>query len=174
MIFYVILLIAQQYIMMKKPLFYISTKYYTYGPYQSQVNRSQDITQSDQEFIPKANWFPGMLHAISIGNMNLFELISDCEEWLGSSQLELRIWIQEQSKKNEPLRFPFLINDNENLSKEELASKIMSHIKNGSDDMFFLPSLPINPCIEEDHKKESSVLFNLRKTSIISFPTALA
>ena len=79
----------------------------------------------------------------------------------------------EQARKHEPLKFPIFLEIDENISKEDLAGKIMDHLIYGSSDMIFLPTLPVNPHIKQDHKKKSSPLFKLQMVPRI-FPTALA
>jgi hypothetical protein len=155
---------------MNKTPFHISLEKYVYGPYKPKTNSH---STDNRGAVSKAIWFPEILHLIPVGNMNLFQLVAGFEKELGPNQRELKKWILEQAHKQEPLRIPVLLGKtNQNLSKEKLAKKIMNHIKNGSDEMIFLPTLPVNPHIEQD-RKESSDLFDLHKVPRI-FPTALA
>lgn len=173
MIFDVIILKVKKYIM-KPKFFYTSPEEFIFGPYTpAQIGRPKPHPFSEEEVEKRAKWFPAILHAIPVGNFNLFQVVSGSPNELGPNQTKLKEWILEQARKHEPLKFPIFLEIDENISKEDLAGKILDHLFYGSSDMIFLPTLPVNPHIKQDHKKESSWLFKLHRIPRI-LPTALA
>jgi hypothetical protein len=163
---------------MKKNLFWLSPEEYILGPYQPEAKPEAEIHQTEPEFKPRVSWFPELLHAIPVGKFNLFQLVAGSENELRPNQKKLKEWICGQSQKHEPLKFPVFIEElffdpEDQNAKEELAGKIIAHLKEGSMEMIFLPTLPVNPHLKQDHKKESSWLFKQHQVPII-FPTALA
>ncbi len=154
---------------MKSRFFYMSPEELVFGPYTpAQIGRSKPHPFPEQKVEKRAKWFPAILHAIPVGKLNLFQVVSGSPNELGPNQTKLKEWILEQARKHEPLKFPIFLEIEEDISKEDLAGKIMDHLLYGSSDMIFLPTLPVNPHIRQDHKKRVSRL--LVKKTPITFP----
>jgi len=106
---------------------------------------------------PLASWFPHKLHTFRFGDLNLFEIVAGSEKNLGSNQLELKKWIRLQAEKHIPLRFRAIMKMPQNLSREQLAGKIMEHIKTGAGGVFFPLSLPAEYLIGRVKNRQSKI-----------------
>ncbi len=154
---------------MKNKFFWLSPDEYILGPYQPEAKPQAKINQPEHEAKPRASWFPSLLQAIHVGPFNLFRLVAGSENELLPNQRKLKEWINQQAQKHEPLKFPIFHDEffadnvfvdlDEQSVKEELSRKIITHLETGSSEMFFLPTLPVNPHLKHDRKKESSALF---------------
>lgn len=154
---------------MKSNMFWLSPEEFIGEPYTpAPTKRSetpQPLPKTDEQ--KKAPWFPNILHTIPVGRLNLFQVVAGTPSEIGPNQARLKEWILEQAHKHEPLKFPILLEIDENISKEELAGKIMDHLLHGSSDMIFLPTFPVNPHIRKTHKKQP---LSRAVTAPISFP----
>lgn len=155
--------------LMNKDIFWLSPEEFIFGPYtHNDANGRKNphpIPQYKEE--KRAPWFPDILHSIPVGKLNLFQVVAGTPSEIGPNQTKLKEWILEQARKHEPLKFPVFLEIDENISREDLAGKILNHLSNGSSDMIFLPTLPVNPHIRQDHKK---TVLSSRFKAPIRFP----
>jgi hypothetical protein len=158
MVFNVIVLVAQQHFIMinarRYNYFCITPREFTEGDW-DRFPFSVILENKDQS-TPLASWFPQQLHTFHFGNLNLFEILAGPEKDLGPKQKELREWFRFKAQKSTPLKFRTLVKTSGDLSKEEVARKIIDHIKTGAKGVFFPLSLPAEYLINKSSNSRSN------------------
>jgi len=100
-----------------------------------------------------APWFPNQLHLLTFGGLTLFEVLSGSEKELSSNQRELKRWIMDRAEKHRPIYFGTYVGTSKDISRDELARRILAHRKTGAKGIFFLPSLPANYPFRPESRK---------------------